>query len=81
MGDFLVYFIGKIIESARAISKVAEKKASEINASSAVHDSANDNDVDNRSARTFDELVDDTSNDRYAYEEMDYDGHNEDINT
>lgn len=81
MSDFIVYFINKLIDGMKAVSKVEAKKETELNAQPMIYDNVNDNEIDNRAARTFDDLVDEGARDNFAYEEMDYGGENEDINT
>jgi hypothetical protein len=76
---FVVYFLEKIIRLERNISKMKEQKVASIEAThkTAIEDDANMQ--DHRQTKAYDGLVADPDN--FNYDNMDYDGHNEDMNT
>ncbi len=76
-GPLFILFIGNVIETEKLMSKPKDNRIAAILATQKFRAEDDPSMVDNRAANTFDELVTDESNPGFEYDEMDYDGHNE----
>jgi len=79
--NFILYFIGKIIRMEKTSSKLKDQKAAAVEATQKMVDNNELNMQDHTESRSFDGLVPSSQADKYSYNEIDYDGENEDINT
>jgi len=77
--DVLKHMIGKILDGEKALTKLDDHSAAKLMAATGV-DNNDANMIDNRSARTFDDLVNEDTEDKFEHT-ADYDGHNDTINT
>ena len=62
-------------------SKLKDQKAAAVEATQKMVDNNELNMQDHTESRSFDGLVPSSQADKYSYNEIDYDGENEDINT
>jgi hypothetical protein len=82
--EFVLYFVGAIISAERVFSAAKAARLAALEAVQAAQgvDTVNDaNNIDNRQSRMYDDLVDPEYEDKFSFSGMDYDGHNDDINT
>jgi hypothetical protein len=75
--EFVIYFINYIIAGEKAVSKVKQHKIAKINAAQELTPEMDPNMVDNRQTRMYDEIVDPDAEDKFTYDDMDYDGKND----
>lgn len=80
-GPLFSMFIENVVETEKLMSKPKDNRIAAILATQKFRAEDDPSMVDNRAARTFDELVDEEANPGFEYDEMDYDGHNEEWDT
>lgn len=80
-GPLFILFIGNVIETEKLMSKPKDNRIAAILATQKFRAEDDPSMVDNRAANTFDDLVNEESNPGFEYDEMDYDGHNEEWDT
>lgn len=79
--NLILYFLNSVFSAEKIFSAAKAARRAALEATQKV-DRVNDaNLVDNRQSRMFDDLVDDEYQDRFGFDDVDYDGSNDDINT
>ena len=78
--EIMTYLIRQILSADEASARIKPQKRAELEAIQSTGE-VDPNNIDNDQSRMFDTLVDPDQSDKYGFEEMDYGGENDDINT
>jgi hypothetical protein len=79
--EIVLYFLVSVINGEKTFASAKAARLAALQASQKVSVEDDDNMVDNRQTRMFDEIIDPEYIDKFDFGEMDYDGYNDDINT
>jgi hypothetical protein len=79
--ELTLFFISSVLRGEKIFASAKAARLAALQAEQKVSDADDANMIDNRQSRMFDDIVDPEYVDKFDFSEVDYDGHNDDINT
>jgi hypothetical protein len=76
--ELALYFLNRIMYADKTFASAKASRIAALQATQKISAADDPNMVDNRQTRMFDELVDPEYMDKFSYDNVDYDGHNDD---
>ncbi len=77
LDEVIILLVNVILDGEKITSKLLDNKEASINAVHKISMEYDPNMVDNRQSRSYDDLVDPDEIDKFSYNNLDYDGHND----